>query len=238
MCGRYTATFEFSDIRVRWNLDHDLPKYAPRFNIASEHISPTIPVIVRHKGRNECRLMHWGLIPHWAADPSIGNRMINVRAETLTGLPSFKLLVNRYRCIIPADGFYEWRKEGTRKVPMWFHLKTKEPFALAGLCDVWRKPDGKRVESFTIITTEPNELVRPIHNRMPVILRPEDEEQWLDASRIPFVKAKSLLKPYPEELIDTHDVSTIVNSAKFDGPECIQPVSEDDIPPTGQLSLL
>ena len=108
---------------------------------------------------------------------------------------------------------------------------------LAGLWDVWRKPDGKRVESFTIITTEPNELVRPIHNRMPVILRPEDEEQWLDASRTPFVKAKSLLKPYPEELMDAHDVSPVVNSAKYDGPECIQPVSDDEIP-RGQLSLL
>jgi putative SOS response-associated peptidase YedK len=167
MCGRFTATFEFSDIRVRWNLDRDLPKYAPRFNIAPE-TSPTIPVIVRHGGGNECRPMRWGLIPHWADDPSIGNRMINARAETLTELPSFKSLVTRCRCIIPADGFYEWRKEGKRKVAMWVHLKSKEPFAFAGLWDVWRKPDGKRVESFTIITTEPNELVRPIHNRMPV----------------------------------------------------------------------
>jgi len=103
---------------------------------------------------------------------------------------------------------------------------------------VWRKPDGKKVESFTIITTEPNELVRPIHNRMPVILQPENEEQWLDASRTPFAKAKSLLKPYPEELMDAHDVSPIVNSAKYDGPGCIQPVSDDGIPPAGQLSLL
>jgi putative SOS response-associated peptidase YedK len=102
---------------------------------------------------------------------------------------------------------------------------------------LWRKPDGKRVESFTIITTEPNELIQPIHNRMPVILRPGDEEQWLDASRTPFVKAASLLKPYPEELMDAHDVSPIVNSAKYDGPECIHAVSDDDIA-RGQLSLL
>jgi putative SOS response-associated peptidase YedK len=128
MCGRFTATFEFSDIRVRWNLDHDLPKYTPRFNVAPE-TSPNIPVIVRQKNVNECRLMRWGLIPHWAADPSIGNRTINARAETLTELPSFKNIVDRRRCIIPADGFYEWRKEGRRKVPMWVHLTTKEPFA-------------------------------------------------------------------------------------------------------------
>jgi len=121
---------------------------------------------------------------------------------------------------------------------MWVHLKSKEPFAFAGLWDVWRKPDGKPVESCTIITTEPNELVRPIHNRMPVILQPEDEEQWLDASRTPFAKAKSLLQPYSEDLMDAHDVSTIVNSAKYDGPECIEPILDDEIPPTGQLSLL
>jgi len=133
VCGRFTATFEFSDIRVRWNLDHDLAKYKPRFNIAPEQISPTIPVIVRHKGGNECRVMHWGLIPNWAAEPSIGNRMINARAETLTEPPSFKPLLDRHHCIIPADGFYERRKEGKRKVPMWVHLKTKELFALAGL---------------------------------------------------------------------------------------------------------
>jgi putative SOS response-associated peptidase YedK len=170
--------------------------------------------------------------------PSIGKRMINAGAETLTELPSFKPLVDRRRCIIPADGFYEWRMEGRRKVPMWVHLKTKEPFGLAGLWDVWWKPDGKRVKSFTIITTELKELVRPIHNRMPVILQPEDEDQWFDASRTPFAKAKSLLKPYPEELMDAHDVSTVVNSAKYDGPECIQPVSDDEIPSGRQLSLL
>ena len=101
-----------------------------------------------------------------------------------------------------------------------------------------RKPDGKRTESFTIVTTEPNELVRPVHNRMPMILRREDEEQWLDASRTPFVKAKSLLKPYPDELLDAHDVSPIVNSAKYDGAECIEPVSDDEIPSARQLSLL
>jgi putative SOS response-associated peptidase YedK len=174
--------------------------------------------------------MHWG--------PSIGNRMINARAETLTDLPSFKPLVDRRHCIIPTDGFYEWRKEGKRKVPMWVHLKSKELFALAGLWDMWRKPDGKRMESFTIITTEPNELVRPIHNRMPVILCREDEEQWLDASRTAFTKAQLLLKPYPEKLMDAHDVSPIVNSAKYDALECIRPIADDEIPRTGQLSLL
>jgi putative SOS response-associated peptidase YedK len=140
--------------------------------------------------------------------------MINARAETLTEKPAFKHLVGSRRCIIPVDGFYEWRKEGRRKVPMWVHVKGREPFGMAGLWDVWRKPDGGKVESFTIVTTEPNDLIEPIHTRMPVILRPEDEEQWLDASRTSFGKARSLLKPYPPELMDAHDVSPIVNSAK------------------------
>src|SRR5215831_18452770 len=211
MCGRITATFEFSDIRVRWNLDRDLPKYKPRFNIAPEQMSPTIPVIVRPSGGNESRLMHWGLIPNWAADPSIGNRMINARAETLTERPAFKHLVDNRRCIIPADGFYEWRKEGKRKVPMWVNLKSREPFGFAGLWDVWRRPEGDLVEPFTIVTTEPNELVRPVHDRMPVILLPEDEERWLDVFRMPFGRVRSLLQPYPEDLMDAHDVSPIVN---------------------------
>ena len=110
--------------------------------------------------------------------------------------------------------------------------------ARAGLWDVWRKPDGRKVESFSIITTEPNDLIQPIHNRMPVILQSEDEEQWLDVSRTTFAKARSLLKPYPEDLMDAHDVSPIVNSARYDGPECIRPVSDDEKPSTGQLSLL
>jgi putative SOS response-associated peptidase YedK len=242
MCGRITATFDFSNIRIRWNLQNDLPSLAPRFNIAPEQTTSAneqkVPVIVRHENSNHCRLMQWGLIPNWTGDPTIGNQMINARAETLTEKPAFKHLVGSRRCIIPADGFYEWRKEGKRKIPMWVHLKTRELFGLAGLWDAWRNPSGKRVESFTIITTEPNELIRPIHNRMPVILRPEDEESWLDVFRTSFAKASSLLKPYPDELMTAHDVSTVVNSAKYDGPDCIKAVSHDDIPPAGQLSLL
>jgi putative SOS response-associated peptidase YedK len=237
MCGRFTATFEFSDIRVRWNLDRDLPKYTPRFNVAPE-TSPNILVIVRHKGSNECRLMHWGLIPSWAKDPAIGNQMINARAESLIEKPAFKDLVRSRRCIIPADGFYEWRKEGKGKVPMWVHLKNKEPFAFAGLWDVWREPDGKAGGVVHDHYDRTEWTGAACSQRMPVILRAEDEEQWLDVSRTSFTKAKSTLKPYPEDLMGAHDVSPIVNSAKYDGPDCIQPVSDDDISSGRQLSLL
>jgi putative SOS response-associated peptidase YedK len=208
------------NIRVqRYSVSLDLDRDLPLTRLASTSLpsSPTIRVIVRQGGGNECRLIHWGLIPSWAKDPTNGNRMINARAETLTEKSAFKDLVGSRRCIIPADGFYEWRKEGKRKVPMWVHLKSREPFGLAGVWDVWRKPDGRKVESFTIITTEPNDLIQPIHNRMPVILRPKGEEQWLDTSRTAFAKARTLLKPLPAELMDAHGVSPIVNAAKYDG---------------------
>ena len=155
--------------------------------------------------------------------------MINARAETLMEKGAFKNLVDRRRCLIPADGFYEWRKEGKRKVPMWFHLNSKEPFAFAGLWDVWRRPDGSNLETFTVITTEPNELMRPIHNRMPVILRREDEEQWLDVSGARFEKARSVLKPYPADEMDAYDVSTLVNRPENDTAGCIQQVSGGEI---------
>src|SRR4029453_6569162 len=132
MCGRFTATFEFSEIRVRWNLDRDLPAYTPRFNVAPE-ASPNIPVIVRHQGGNECRLMHWGLIPHWAADPSIGNRMINARTATLTELPSFKSLGNGGRGIIPAAGFYEWEQRRKAQGPDVGASEGQAAFRLRGI---------------------------------------------------------------------------------------------------------
>jgi putative SOS response-associated peptidase YedK len=163
--------------------------------------------------------------------------MINARAETLTDKASFKGLVDSRRCVIPADGFYEWRKDGKWKVPMWFHLKSKEPFAFAGLWDRWRKPDGSNLETFTIITTGPNDLVRPIHDRMPVILRREDEEQWLDSAGASFDKASSALKPYTAGQMRAHDVSLAVNKPEFDGPECIQPAAAGDRQVPGQLPL-
>jgi putative SOS response-associated peptidase YedK len=166
---------------------------------------------------------HWGLIPHWAADPSIGNRTINARAETLTELPSFKSLVNRGRCIIPADGFYEWRKEGKGKIPMRFKLKSGEPFAFAGLWDSWKQPDGSLLRTYTIVTTEPNDVLRPIHNRMPVMLSNDDAQKWL-ADDDEIAHALTLLKPYPPGEMEGYDVSPVVSNPRNDSPECILPV--------------
>ena len=230
MCGRFTASFEFREIKVRWNLQRDLPLFVPRFNIAP---SQQVPVIVHNDGANELKLMRWGLVPSWAADPAIGNRMINARAETITEKPSFKTLLEKRRCLIPADGFYEWRREGSRKVPVWIHLKKKEPFVFAGLWDGWHNPEGETLYSFTIITTVPNALLRSIHNRMPVIFDPLAARQWLDP-RLSTREAEiaAVLAPFPSDLMQAHDVTAFVNKPEFDQVECIQPVS------SGQFSLV
>jgi putative SOS response-associated peptidase YedK len=157
----------------------------------------------------------------------MGQGMINARSETLLEKPSFKQLVATRRCLVPADGFYEWRREGNRKVPMWIHLKKREPFAFAGLWDYWRDPAGdKELYSFTIITTEANALVRPIHNRMPVIYDKGMGRQWLEESfgYQPMILA-AVLRRWPSELMEAHEVSTLVNSPDNDSAECIQPVA-------------
>lgn len=220
MCGRFTATFEFREIKVRWNLQSDLPVFAPRYNIAP---SQDVSVIVQKRGNNELKPMHWGLVPSWAKDPAIGNRMINARAETLAEKPSFKRLVGTRRCLVPADGFYEWRREGKRKVPVWVHLKNREPFGFAGLWDLWRKPEGEGLYSFTIVTTEANDLLKPIHDRMPVILDKVGGERWLDPTFTSFSSLSTLLRPFPSDLMQAHDVSTLVNSPANDTAECIEP---------------
>jgi putative SOS response-associated peptidase YedK len=161
MCGRFTATFSFRDIKVRWNLQGDLA-FEPRYNIAP---SQSVPVIIKGKRGNEAKLMKWGLVPSWAPDPSIGNRMINARAETLLEKASFRNLVSQRGCLIPADGFYEWRREDNRKMPMWIYLKSRKPFAFPELWDCWLDRDtGSELYSFTIITTRANALVRRLHD--------------------------------------------------------------------------
>jgi len=233
MCGRFSSTFSFREIKVRWNLYGDL-EIAPRYNIAP---SQQVPVIVKTERGNEAKPMKWGLVPSWAPDPSIGNRMINARAETLLDKPSFKQLVSTRRCVIPADGFYEWRREGNRKIPVWIHLKTREPFAFAGLWDEWRDfKSGNVLSTFTIITTDPNALVRRIHNRMPVIYDRAMGRQWLEHQFGSSAMALDFaLRPWPSEYMEEWDVSTLVNAPENDTPECVRPLP---IGRTGQLPLV
>ena len=224
MCGRYNfAPGEFREIKIRFNILNDIPLFLPRYNIAP---SQQAPVIANLEGGNRVELLQWGLVPWWAKDPTIGNRTINARAETLAEKPSFRNLLRNQRCLIPADGFYEWRKEGKGKVPMWFKQKNGEPLVIAGLWDSWKTPNGELLKTFTIITTAPNDLIAPIHNRMPAVLSDQDALEWLRGGEIG--NALRLLKPFPADLLEGYEVSKLVNSPQNDSAECISPTQVND----------
>ncbi len=221
MCGRFTLTLDPSELQDF--ADYTFPsQFAPRFNIA-----PTQPVLaIPNDGAHKADFFIWGLIPSWAKDPSIGNRLINARAETLAEKPSFRGGFKYKRCLILADGFYEWKAQpgAKTKVPHFIHLKDRKPFAFAGLWDNWNSPDGSAVRSCTIITTEPNELMAGIHNRMPVILQRADYEQWLDpAPRTPD-SLFPFLKPFPPGEMTAYPVSTLVNSPANERPDLVVPI--------------
>lgn len=222
MCGRFTLTVNPADLREAFE-DYTFPsKFAPRFNIA-----PTQPVLaVPNDGKHSADFFQWGLIPSWAKDPAIGSRLINARAETLAEKPSFRSGLKYKRCLILADGFYEWKSQPGQKtkIPHFIHLKDRNPFAFAGLWDIWQSPDGSSVKSCTIVTTEPNQLMAAIHNRMPVILDPADYERWLDPSPQPADKVLPLLKSFPADRMGAYPVSTLVNKPANDAPELVVPV--------------
>jgi putative SOS response-associated peptidase YedK len=221
MCGRYTQTVDLETLKDRFGFVTSEVTLGPRYNIAP---TQEAPVVIKEDSRI-LKMMRWGLVPYWAKDESIGYRMINARAETIAQKPSFKKPFKERRCLVLADGFYEWKKTERKglKIPMRFVLKSRMPFAFAGLWDVWQKPGGDRLLSFTIITTEANDLMRPIHNRMPVILHRENEELWLDPELKDFNKLASLLTPYPSDMMESYEVAPLVNSPRNDTPECIEP---------------
>jgi putative SOS response-associated peptidase YedK len=221
MCGRFTLAADPSELGDEFRGVQFPPEIVPRYNI-----SPSQPVLaIRNDGKQQAGFLVWGLVPSWAKDPSIGSRLINARGETLAEKPAFRGAYKYKRCLIPADGFYEWKAApGTKtKTPYAIRMKTGRPFAFAGLWDEWHSPDGSVVYSCTIITTGPNDLMAPIHNRMPVILQRQDYGQWLDRSLRPAASLSAFVRPFPAELLDAYPVSTLVNSPANDSPECIQP---------------
>jgi putative SOS response-associated peptidase YedK len=216
MCGRYTLTVDIKTIAEKFGVPATL-ETSPRYNIA-----PTQEVVtVMRNGTSHLALLRWGLIPSWAKDESVGSRMINARAESLAEKPSFKGLLRSKRCLIVADGFYEWKQENGYKTPMYITLKDGEPFAFAGLWDQWKSPDGEQLRSCTIITTEPNEVLAPIHNRMPAILLPGAYEDWLNPDMRDEQALSHWLAPYPAEEMTARAVSRQVNDPKREGPELI-----------------
>jgi len=225
MCGRFTLTVDATQIResLPWL---ELPEDMPEQGMQRYNIAPTQPVaVVPNDGRNRLDFFVWGLIPSWAKDPEIGNRMINARAETLAEKPSFRTAFKRRRCLILADGFYEWRQEpGQRsKTPIYLKMKSGKVFGFAGLWDLWNSPDGSKILSCTIITTAPNALVQDIHNRMPVIVPSDAYSTWLEPQEVDVNSLQSILRPYPAEEMMAFPVSRLVNSPANESAECILP---------------
>jgi putative SOS response-associated peptidase YedK len=225
MCGRFVLFSSLDEIVAAFDVASAPPRVRTSYNIAPTQ--PVAVVLVRD-GVRSLDEMVWGLIPAWAKDRGIGSRMINARAETLHQKPSFRRPLATQRCLVVADGFYEWRQVGNAKKPMYVHLVSRRPFGFAGLYDVWTSPEGETVHSCTIITTVPNELLQPIHDRMPVILPRAAEDEWLsDDVRSPNDLLR-LLRPYPADEMVAYPVSRLVNLPQNDGPECIRPFEEDN----------
>jgi putative SOS response-associated peptidase YedK len=220
MCGRYTLKTSVDTLVEQFGIDE-----YPSSITASYNIAPTqeVAAVIAEDEKRKLQMLRWGLIPSWADDPSIGNRMINARAETVAQKPSFRNAFKEHRCLVLADGFYEWQRIQGGKQPYYIHMKDGSPFAFAGLWETWR--NGQEIRSCTIITTEANELVGGIHNRMPVILPPEDYELWLDPDFEEKEALTSFLRPYPSDVIEAYPVSRRVNSPSNNAPDCIEPAA-------------
>jgi putative SOS response-associated peptidase YedK len=224
MCGRFTLTAPADAVAVQFELP-EVPALEPRYNIA-----PTQPVaavrLARETGEREFAHLHWGLVPFWAKDPKIGSRMINARSETVGTKPAFRAAFRRRRCLVLGDGFYEWQKAQGGKQPHYIRLKDGRPFAFAGLWERWQGAEQEAIESCTLLTTAPNDLIRPLHNRMPVILHPAELDLWLDPDVQNPDVLQPLLRPFPPEAMEAYPVSRWVNSPANDDPRCIEPLGQ------------
>lgn len=231
MCGRFTLAQDvedISDLMEGLEVEAPLPR---RYNIAPSQPVPT----VFNRAPLKVTLTQWGLVPGWAKDPTIGNRLINARSETAAEKPSFRNALRRRRCLILADGFYEWQKVpgSPTKVPTYIRMKSRRPFAFAGLYEHWQGSDGTELTTSTILTTRPNSLVADIHDRMPVILPREAYAAWLVEDEVKPDAVSGLFKPYPEGEMEAYAVSRAVNNVRRDGPECTQPAPH--LPEQGEL---
>jgi putative SOS response-associated peptidase YedK len=222
MCGRFTLYQSVEALAQNFQIEK-LTDIEPKYNIAPTQMVATV-LYNSETNKRELQQLRWGLIPSWAKDMGIGAKLINARSETVTEKPAFRSAFKRRRCLVVADGFYEWQQQGSKKQPFYFHLLEKKTFGFAGLWEQWESPEGDKISSCTILTTKANELVQPIHDRMPVILQQEDYDTWLN----PLVQTpeilQPLLHPYPSEQMIAYPVSTLVNSPKHNNPECVKPI--------------
>jgi putative SOS response-associated peptidase YedK len=226
MCGRYTISVEEEALLARFKVWENLGQHSPRYNVAPTQRNPV--VLVNKENKRIMTPMRWGLIPSWAKEEAIGNKMINARKETIAQKPSFKTAFMKRRCLVPADGYYEWKKPTTprRRTPFRIVLKSGEVFAFAGLWDVWKNEEGEVIPSYTLITTEADDVVRKIHPRMPVILKPDNEDEWIDPTPKDPRTLNELLEPYPSDLTEMYEVSPLVGKASIDVESLIKPVRQ------------
>lgn len=225
MCGRFALYADYEDLLARFDIGEtslDKSSYEADYNVAP---SQQIVAIINDGEKNRLGLLRWGLIPSWAKDKKIGYKMINARAETAAEKPSFRHAFKKKRCLIPANAFYEWRKDPTGKMPMLIHLSSDELFAFAGLWESWTAPDGEQIHSCTILTTQPNALMADIHDRMPVILTKQAESIWLDPTVQDPQVLQELIKPYEAEELQAYPVSEAVNSPKNNGADLIREIN-------------
>ena len=221
MCGRYSLTTPLDHLIEVFDVPPVTFDYRPRYNIAP---SQDVPVVASDREGARMGLLRWGLVPARADDRAIGSRMINARAETLLDKPSFRKAAVSRRCLVPADGFYEWAREDSRKIPYWIHSPDREPMGLAGIWERWHPEGPESVYSMAIITVDANEGIQHLHHRMPAIVPAANRKAWLD-TETPVADAMSLLKPY-EGMLEAYPVSTLVNSPANDEPGCIERVSQ------------
>ncbi|HVM81646.1 MAG TPA: SOS response-associated peptidase [Stellaceae bacterium] len=227
MCGRYLLKSPVDALRRAFGFVEQ-PNLMPRYNIAPTQDAPVVRQRREPKGERTLQMLRWGLIPSWAKDTKMGAKLINARSESIAEKPSFRSAFRRRRCLVPADGFYEWRPEGTRKQPYLIARRDREPFAFAGLWERWTPKEGDAIDSFTIVTTDANALLRPLHLRMPVILAPEDCGRWLDPDAVEG-DLLPLLRPAPEKWLGYAPVSPRVNAASVDDPALIETTGAETV---------
>jgi putative SOS response-associated peptidase YedK len=221
MCGRFVITSAPEALRKLLGYKEQ-PNFPPRYNIAP---TQPIPVVRLDQGERHFTLMRWGLIPSWVKDPKQFALLINARLEGIAEKPSFRAAMKRRRCLIPADGFYEWQKRGKTKQPYFIRARNRAPFAFAGLWETWADRDGGEIETAAIVTCAANKTLAPVHERMPVIVPPEHYDAWLDSDKNEAKQAAALIGPAPEDFLEAYEISTRVNSVKNDRAENLDPAA-------------
>jgi putative SOS response-associated peptidase YedK len=225
MCGRYVITSSPATIKALFGYPEQ-PNFPPRYNVAP---TQPIPIVRVHEGKRQFVLMRWGLIPAWVKDPKAFSLLINARSDSVIDKPAFRNAMRRRRCLIPADGFYEWRETNGRKQPYFVHLRAGGPFGFAGLWETWTGPNGEELDTAAIVTTTANRTLSPIHDRMPVILPPEAFHLWLDCAKVDAQTATALLVPARDDLVEAYEISSAVNRVANDSESLLAPATAADV---------